>query len=273
MRLRRIRLAASACVMRRSSSSTAATARSLRRRGSGGGRAQSATSRPSPGDRMRMRVDSVRRLCEIVRDQQSRRPMLAPITRSAGPASAPPSAVSSEISGSSSIRKSGSTSSARASAARRCMPPDSWPGSASSLPASSTSCQQRPRALGRLRPAHQQQVVEDAEPGHQARLLEHDAEPRPLRRLPGDAAGIDGIEPGDDAQQRGLARAGRPDQAARTRPARSKGRCRAARAAVVGSAKLARDALSTSPVMRAATARADGRAAAAGRSRSRSPRR
>ncbi len=80
------------------------------------------------------------------------------------------------------------------------------------VPAQFDRLQQRARLVRRFRAAHQQQVIEDVEPGNQARLLEHDAEARP-GALPRQLSAIPSVKPRDDAQQGRLAGAGRPDKA------------------------------------------------------------
>ena len=123
------------------------------------------------------------------------------------------SAASSETNGSSSSSRSGSTAKARASATRRARPSESSPGKCSRCAVEAERCEQRRRAsasvASRRREPH---VLLDRAPRQQPRLLEHHAE-RAVRGQSHAALEV-AIEPGDDAQQRGLAAARRPDQRA-----------------------------------------------------------
>ena len=172
---------------RRRSSPAPSPPRGRATRGSGGGKAQVRRERPSLGDRMRMRVDS----------SAARRDYASPAAWSCAARASnlskwgirSASALSSEISGSSSIRNSGSTT---GPAQRRA------PLQAAGEVARAT----RPRcrrarhrsaapALGwHVRSVTSSRLSRMLKPRHQARLLEHRAEARPPFRLPDHAARI-----------------------------------------------------------------------------------
>ena len=133
---------------------------------------------------------------------------------------------SSADSGSSSSSRPGAVASARASAMRCCWPPDNCAGYLASLPGSPTSFRQfgypRKRLLARHLAVGEAvgHVVGHREVGEQRVRLEHDAvvalgrrQPRDVAPGELDAAGGLHLEPGDDAQQRGLAAARRPEKA------------------------------------------------------------
>ena len=133
---------------------------------------------------------------------------------------------SSADSGSSSSSSPGEVASARASAMRCCWPPDSCAGYLSSLPGRPTSCSSSSTRARDLRARHLAvdqpvgHVVGDAQVREQRVGLEDDAVVALRRRQPRDVApgqfdapGALHLEPGDDAQQRGLAAARGPEEA------------------------------------------------------------
>ena len=127
---------------------------------------------------------------------------------------------SSAENGSSMSSTAGSTASARAMPTRWRMPPDSWCGYLSSKPSSPVMAMNAPRALGPLRrgaapaprgrtrrslhraPRKQRELLEDRRRERRGRRRRSPSKrPRPRRRQ----------KPGDDAEQRRLAAAGRPE--------------------------------------------------------------
>ena len=117
---------------------------------------------------------------------------------------------SSALNGSSSSSRPGSRTSARASEARWASPPDRVSGQAparSVSPTSASAAARRRLGVGAAQP--EADVGRDPLPRHQPRLLEGH---RRASRCTADLAGHLAVEPGQGAQQRGLARAAAPDQ-------------------------------------------------------------
>ena len=134
---------------------------------------------------------------------------------------------SSAANGSSISSTAGSSASARASATRCCMPPDSWCGYFVSNPVRPTtrisSSMLAPASRGappRLatRSRKQPDVAGDLEPRHQVRLLEHEADAAGMaqaarwRAADRDCAARRRHQVGDDLEERALAAAGGADQ-------------------------------------------------------------
>ena len=98
------------------------------------------------------------------------------------------------------------------------MPPESWCGKAAPCPARPTRASAAPHGGCRRRPAlpaqaeRQVDVLERVRPGHQRRLLEHEADAPGERRVARHHALARRLEPGDEAQRRRLAAARRPEQ-------------------------------------------------------------
>ena len=135
-----------------------------------------------------------------------------------------------ETKGSSSSRRPGSTTKARASAARRAMPRDSREAktpAAPSRPTSASAAAILGAGSGRLG-QDQAQIVLDRAPGQQARLLEHVGQPGGRREL--EAAGEALDQAGHDVEQGGLAAARGADDRQAHAAARPRAVCRRARA-------------------------------------------
>ena len=126
-----------------------------------------------------------------------------------GPASSGGSSASRAAKGSSSRRSSGSRTSARARATRWASPPESVPGQASAS-ARVRPRPARPRRVAGGRPPGQPEhhVAPDLHGGHEPRLLVDDGAHLGHQHV----AGGRRLEPGQNAQQRGLAAARRAEQ-------------------------------------------------------------
>ena len=118
---------------------------------------------------------------------------------------------SSETNGSSSSRRSGLVAKARASATRRAKPERQLLGIARQHVGNADGLRQMLQ-IGRAeaRRGDQLDILPHGAPGQQARLLEHDADARAGWHI--DLADETVVQSGDDAQQRGLAAAGRAHQ-------------------------------------------------------------
>ena len=144
---------------------------------------------------------------------------------------------SSAPSGSSSASTRGRLTSARASATRCFCPPDSTAGHSSALSARPTSRQRlsaRDRASpatcvrGRARPRHWRARRAQGNSRGSWNITRARCSGRVRRIAKADAAGVGGLEPGDQPQQRALAAAAAADDGDELAGAESAGRCRAA---------------------------------------------
>ncbi len=173
-----------------------------------------------PGREEQDAVGQSERLAQIMRQADDaarcRLPFVTSHSRSAAAVGA-----SSETNGSSSSNRSGRLRQARANETRRCIPPDSLPGKLvrEMLPGRTARSN---ASIRPLRPrggvGDQKQIRAHAEPWHQPRGLEHDAEPGCGGAAECDPSRKIRIQSGEDMQQRRLAAAGRVPGCTRTPP-------------------------------------------------------
>ena len=171
--------------LRAPSRDTTAASRSSIERGRGSSTGMSATTRPGLRRHHDDPVGDEDRLGDAVRDQHDRRSPARSQSRSSSRSNRSRLSASSALNGSSRSSTSGSSARARASATRWRVPPESSAGRLPGTPGSSDDevleLGEALRAAGR-RPAGELERVRDVvggrAPRQQARLLEHEADPR-----------------------------------------------------------------------------------------------